>query len=146
MRRIVFRILAGAALALAAVVVPATAAHAVSATCQRPLDTPGFGAVQSCTLTMVTPGGRYGRAALRSAVDGSYSYQTGWLPADNATLHQGNSSDGYLVIAGPGLSSDFGPVAFGTQLGPHLDGRFGFWSLYTNGFSPISGWLPRSPT
>jgi len=145
MRSIVVRILACAALVSAAVAVPATAAHAVSATCQRPLAT-RYGAVQSCTLTMDTPGGRYGRAALRSAVDGSYSYQTGWLPADDAQLHQGNSSDGYLVIAGPGLSTDFGPVAFGTQLGPHLDGRFGFWSLYTNDFSPTSGWLPRSPS
>jgi hypothetical protein len=145
MRKLILRILACVAVASAAVLVPATAAHAVSSTCQRPLDTI-FGAVQSCTLTMDTPGGRYGRAALRSAVDGSYSYKTGWLPADNERLHQGNSSDGYIVIAGAGLSTDFGPVAFGTQLGTNLDGRFGFWSLYTNDFSPISGWLPRSPT
>jgi hypothetical protein len=114
-------------------------------TCQRAMLTP-FGPVQSCTLVAASPAGRQGRAAHRSVVTGECDYLTGWLPADNNTLHQGSAWDAAgrwygVVIAGTGLSTAFGPGAFGKQLGPNNTARFGWWNLFTDRFNPTSGWF-----
>jgi hypothetical protein len=144
MVRRILSIVASVALGAAALVVPATPAHAATPICKQALLT-AYGPVQACTLVAASPGGRQGRAALRSAVTGAYEHRTSWLPASSTNETIGNVFDGnmtYTIFAGPTLSSALGPVAFGNMYGPNQTARFGFWSPYTKQFSPISGWLP----
>jgi hypothetical protein len=143
-RRSILRIVACVALGAAALVAPATPAHAATPICKQALLT-AYGPVQACTLVAASPGGRQGRAGLRSTITGAYEYHTGWLPAGSMNETIGNVFVGnitYTILAGPTLSSALGPVAFGNMYGPNRTARFGFWSTYTKQFSPISGWLP----
>ncbi|GIH05047.1 hypothetical protein Rhe02_31140 [Rhizocola hellebori] len=108
-----------------------------------------YGPLEAYLQESSTPYGLYGRAAMRSLINGNLSYVSGWLPeGSNAYIQTATATDGVVGYFGGSriLATDYGPASYGVQHNAPSNGtygRFGWFNGLTQLFYPDgSGWFP----